>query len=289
MEEVGRGDVAGALPLHLLQDAHREQDRLAPQGARADEHGVGGQGVLLGELLGARLEALADVDQVGPNILGLLNKLIELREAAAAVEQAQAEAVGEVVALLAAARTMVRSHGDAVLGAASLADGALGLGHGVEAHAHALHLLDGLEDLGGGAGLGGGEHDGLLGHALVAHDVPLGGVDQVDLEVAVAELVHEVLELHELVPGAADAHQEHGVVALVGDLVGERGHLLAGLVDVLAVLDVALLAKVHDLDLLGFLHLSLLSGVVSTSPMPTGIKTRLHSVTLSRFGLKRID
>ena len=51
-----------------------------------------------------------------------------------------------------------------------------------------------------------------------------------------------------------DAHQEHGVVALVGDLVGELNHLLAGLVDVLAVLDVALLAKVHDLDLLGFLH-----------------------------------
>ena len=39
-----------------------------------------------------------------------------------------------------------------------------------------------------------------------------------------AELVHEVLELHELVPGAADAHQEHGVVALVGDLVGEFDH-----------------------------------------------------------------
>ncbi len=89
---------------------------------------------------------------------------------------------------------MVRSHGDAVLGADSLADGALGLGHGVDAHAHALHLLDGLEDLGGSAGLGGGEHDGLLGHALVAHDVPLGGVDQVDLEVAVAELVDEVLD-----------------------------------------------------------------------------------------------
>ena len=32
-----------------------------------------------------------------------------------------------------------------------------------------------------------------FGHALVAHDVPLGGVDQVDLEVAVAELVHEVI------------------------------------------------------------------------------------------------
>ena len=89
VEEVGRGDVAGALPLHLLEDAHREQDGLAPQGAGADEHGVGGQGVLLGELLGARLEALADVDQVGPNILGLLDELIELREAATAVEQAR--------------------------------------------------------------------------------------------------------------------------------------------------------------------------------------------------------
>ena len=74
-----------------------------------------------------------------------------------------------------------------------------------------------------------------------------------------------------------------------GDLVGERGHLLAGLVERLTVLEIALLVEMHDLDLLGFLHLSLLSGVVSTSPMPTGIKTRLHSVTLSRFGLKRID
>lgn len=124
------------------------RDGLAPQGAGADEHGVGGQGVLLGELLGARLEALADIEHVLPDVLGLLDKQIELGEAAAAVEQAQAEAVGEVVALLAAARTMVRSHGDAVLGADSLADGALGLGHGVDAHAHALHLLDGLEDLG---------------------------------------------------------------------------------------------------------------------------------------------
>ncbi len=123
----------------------------------------------------------------------------------------------------------------------------------------------------------------------MAHDVPLGGVDQVDLEVAVAELVHEVLELHELVPGAADAHQEDGVVALLVHAVGQGGHPLAGLVDVPAVLEVALLVEVHDLDLLGFLHLSLLSGVVSTSPMPTGIKTRLHSVTLGRFGLKRID
>ena len=270
MEEVGRGDVAGALPLHLLEDAHREQDSLAPQGAGADEHGVGGQGVLLGELLGARLEALADIEHVLPDVLGLLDEQVELGEAAAAVEQAQAEAVGEVVAHLAAAVTMIGSHLDAVLGADSLADETLGLGHGVDTNALFLHLLDGLEDLGGGAGLGGGEHDGLLGHALVAGDVPLGGVDQVDLEVAVAELVHEVLELHELVPGAADAHQEHGVVALVGDLVGERGHLLAGLVERLAVLEVALLVEMHDLDLLGFLHLSLLSGGCFHIPRANG-------------------
>ena len=88
----------------------------------------------------------------------------------------------------------------------------------------------------------------------MAHDVPLGGVDQVDLEVAVAELVHEVLELHELVPGAADAHQEDGVVALLVHAVGQGGHPLAGLVDVPAVLEVALLVEVHDLDLLGLLH-----------------------------------
>ena len=185
---------------------------VSPHSAGADEHGVGGQGVLLGELLGARLEALADIEHVLPDILSLLDEQVELGEAAAAVEQAQAEAVGEVVAFSQPPehgqkpwRRSSRTH--------SLADETLGLGHGVDTNALFLHLLDGLEDLGGGAGLGGGEHDGLLGHALVAHGVPLGGVDQVDLEVAVAELVHEVLELHELVPGAADAHQEHGVVA----------------------------------------------------------------------------
>ena len=100
----------------------------------------------------------------------------------------------------------------------------------------------------------------------MAGDVPLGGVDQVDLQVAVAELVHEVLELHELIPGAAHAHQEDGVIALVGDLVCERGHLLAGLVERLAVLEVALLVEMHDLDLLGFLHLLLLSGAALAIP-----------------------
>ena len=89
---------------------HIENRIVSPHSAGADEHGVGGQGVLLGELLGARLEALADIEHVLPDVLGLLDKQIELGEAAAAVEQAQAEAVGEVVALLAAARTMVRSH-----------------------------------------------------------------------------------------------------------------------------------------------------------------------------------
>ena len=149
---------------------------------------------------------------------------------------------------------MVAGHGDAVLGAHCLADEALGLGHGKDADAHLLHLLAGLENLGGGAGLGGGEHDRLLGHALMAHHVPLGGVDEVDLEVLVAKLVHEVLELHELVPGAADAHQEHGVIALVGHAVGHGRHELARLIQGLAVLEVALLVEVHDLDLLGLLH-----------------------------------
>ena len=254
MEEVVRGDVADALPLHLLEQAHGVQDGLAPQRARADEHGVVGQRVLPGELLGARLEALADVEHVLPDVLRLLDEQVELGEAAAAVEQAQAEAVGEVVALLAAAGAVVGGHHDAVLGAHGLPDLALGVGHGEDAHAHLPHLADGLEHLGGGAGLGGGQHDGPVGHALVAHDVPLGGVDQVDLEIAVAELVHEVLELHELVPGAADAHQEDGVVALLVHAVGQGGHLLAGLVDVPAVLEVALLVEVHDLDLLGLLH-----------------------------------
>ena len=127
---------------------HIEKRMVSPHSAGADEHGVGGQGVLLGEFLGARLEALADVDQVGPNVLGLLDELIELREAAAAVEQAQAEAVGEVVAHLAAAVTMIGSHLDAILGADSLADETLGLGHGVDTNALFLHLLDGLEDSG---------------------------------------------------------------------------------------------------------------------------------------------
>ena len=149
---------------------------------------------------------------------------------------------------------MVARHLDAALGAHGLADGALGARHGDDADAHLLHLLHGLEDLGRGAGLGGGEDDGLLGHALVAGDVPLGGVDEVDLEVLVAELVHEVLELHELIPGAADAHEEDRVVALVGDLVGHGRHLLAGLDERLAVLEITLLVEVHDLNFLGLSH-----------------------------------
>lgn len=63
----------------------------------------------------------------------------------------------------------------------------------------------------------------------MARDVPLGGMDQVDLEIPVTELIHEVLKLHELVPSAADAHEKHRVVALVGNLVGEVAHELAGL------------------------------------------------------------
>ena len=88
VEEVVRGDVADALPLHLLEQAHGVQDGLAPQRARADEHGVVGQRVLPGELLGARLEALADVEHVLPDVLRLLDEQVELREAAATVEEA---------------------------------------------------------------------------------------------------------------------------------------------------------------------------------------------------------
>ena len=84
--------------------------------------------VLPGELLGARLEALADVEHVLPDVLRLLDEQVELGEAAAAVEQAQAEAVGEVVALLAAAGAVVGGHHDAVLGAHGLPDLALGVG-----------------------------------------------------------------------------------------------------------------------------------------------------------------
>ena len=54
----------------------------------ADEHGVVGQRVLPGELPGARLEALADVEHVLPDVPRLLDEQVELREAAAAVEQA---------------------------------------------------------------------------------------------------------------------------------------------------------------------------------------------------------
>ena len=88
MEEVVAGDVARALPLHLLEDAHGVQDGLAPQRTGTDEHGVGGQGVLPGELLGAGLEALADIEHVLPDVLRLLDEQVELREAAATVEEA---------------------------------------------------------------------------------------------------------------------------------------------------------------------------------------------------------
>ena len=57
-----------------------------------------------------------------------------------------------------------------------------------------------------------------------------------------------------LVPGAAHAHQEHGVVALVGHAVGKGGHLLAGFVQGSAILKIALLIEVHDFDFLSFCH-----------------------------------
>ena len=221
--------------------------------------GVGGQRVLAGDLLGAGLEALADVDEVLPDVLGLGDELIELGEATATAEEAQAEAIGEVVAALAPGCTMGCSHLDAVLGTDDLTDRTFGLGHGVDADALLLELLAGLEHLGGGAGLGGGQDDGAVGHVLVAEYVPLRGVDEMDLEVLVAELIHKVLELHELVPGAADAHQEHGVVALIGDAVGQGGHLLARLHEAGAPGEIGILVEMHDLHGLGLLHLFPLS------------------------------
>lgn len=175
--------IAGTFPLHLLEDTHGEQDCLTLQRTGADEHGVGRQTVLARELLDLGLEALAHVQKLRPNVLGLLDEQIELG--------------------------------------------------------------------GGDAGLGGGGHDGALGHALVAHHVPFGGVNKIHFQVLVAELVHEVLELHELVPGSGDAHQEHDVV---GHAVGDLGHLLARFDGRLAAGEVALLVEVCILDLLGLPH-----------------------------------
>ena len=149
---------------------------------------------------------------------------------------------------------MVARHLDATLSANSLTNEALGARHSDDADAHLLHLLHGLEHLGGGARLRSGEHDGLLSHALVARNVPLGSMDEIDLKILVAELVHEVLELHKLVPGATNAHQEDGVVTLVGDLIGHGGHLLARLVERLTVLEIPLLVEVHDLNFFRLCH-----------------------------------
>ena len=69
MEEVGRGDVAGALPLHLLENAHGEENGLAPERARTNEHGVRSKCVLLGKLLSLGLKLLTDVEEVLPDVL----------------------------------------------------------------------------------------------------------------------------------------------------------------------------------------------------------------------------
>ena len=114
------------------------------------------------------------------------------------------------------------------------------------------------------------------------------GVEIVTVEVAGAKKA-PTIRVYIDTPDGVSFDELSSAQAWINDLMDERGHLLAGLVERLTVLEIALLVEMHDLDLLGFLHLSLLSGVVSTSPMPTGIKTRLHSVTLGRFGLKRID
>ena len=113
VEEVGRGDVAGALPLHLLQDAH-QTGWSHPTGAGADEHGVGPGRTFLASSSARGLRSACGYRACPPDVLGLPDKQVKLGEAAAAVEQAQAEAVGEVVALSQPPGTMVRSHGDAV-------------------------------------------------------------------------------------------------------------------------------------------------------------------------------
>ena len=99
-------------------------------------------------------------------------------------------------------------------------------------------------------------------------------MNKIHFQVLVAELVHEVLELHELVPGAADAHQEHDVVALVGHAVGDLGHLLACLDGCLAVGEVALLVEVYILDLLGLPHCHSPFG-----PMAAHINLRVFNTT----------
>ena len=217
VEEVGARDGAGAHPLHLLEDAHGEQHGLAPEGAGADEDVVGLVRVGAGDLLGAGIEALPDLQQVIEDVLGLRDVGVVVGEVAAAVEQAQREDVEHVVAEVAAAGDRRgRNHRGG-----ELAERGIRLGEGHDLDAGVDHLLDGGDDLLGVTGGGGGDHNGILVEVLVAEHVELGGVHQKGVELG-SVLVDEVDLRAKLVVGSAHAQVDQVGVAAIMELVGDR-------------------------------------------------------------------
>ena len=83
--------------------------------------------------------------------------------------------------------------------------------------------------------------------------------------VCVGILVHDILHAQKLIPSATDAHQEEVVEPLVTNVIRELLHLLADFVELLAILEIALLVEVNNLDLLGLLHK--LSSALTRSPL----------------------
>ena len=248
MEELGGRDGTGADPLHLLENAHGEQNVLAPQGTGRDEDRVGLLGELLRDLLGLRLELDANVDEILEEILGLGHVVVIAVEIAAKIQQTQGEGLEQQVGEVAAAG----GDGSRDHRGRELAERCVLAGEGDDADALGGNVLDRLDDLLGVAGSGGGDHDGVLLEAVVAHHVELGGVDQVNLDLGV--LLHEVADHVELVIGAADAQQEDVLIPLLVNLVGDRLGLGAGRHGGVAVLQVLVDIEVKKLDLLEFRH-----------------------------------
>ena len=84
----------------------------------------------------------------------MLDKGVIIGEEAFTVKNAQAKAVGQIVALFATAASMIVFHGHTSIGANNLSDRTVCLSHGVYSHTLVFHGLERLQYLGSGAGLG---------------------------------------------------------------------------------------------------------------------------------------
>ena len=233
VEELGRRDGLGADPVLLLPVAHGVGVGGAALDAAAHEVVDGVVMVLLGEFAREGIGGLAHLDEVDGEVgIHLRIVVVVLRELAGVLH----EAVGDHEEL----ELLVLGIGDAV------GDGLGERGIGVvdEADGGAADLVEdlhGLDDLDGVTGDGAQHDDGVLGDALVAAGVVLGGVDGIHGKVG--QLDRMRLGLEGRCPGAADADVDDTVIALGADLVddlldlGAQGQGAVDAVDLLLLIE----------------------------------------------------